>query len=87
MKKLLIWLGVLGICLAFLPDQAEAGSHNKKKYRHWGRHHGYYTREYYRHYHPHYYWRYPSYYGYYRYPYRYYGYPGRPGIGFSFLFD
>jgi hypothetical protein len=59
MKKLLIYLSVIGLSLAVLPIQAEAGSRDKKKYGYWGRHHRYYTRAYYRHYHPHHYWRYP----------------------------
>ena len=87
MKKLLIFLSVIGVCLGLLPSAAEAGSRDKKNGRYEGRHHGHYARQYYRHYHPHYYWRYPYYYGYYRYPYQYYGYPGRPGISFSFQFD
>jgi hypothetical protein len=87
MKRLLIYLSAVGVCLAVLPNQAEAGSRDKKDYRRWGRHHGYYTREYYRHCRPHRYWRYHSYYGYHHYPYRYYGYSGRPTIGFSLQFD
>jgi hypothetical protein len=87
MKKLLIYLSVIGVSLAVLPIQAETGSRDKKKWHYWGHHHAYYTRAYYRHYHPHRYWRYPYYYGYCRYPYQYYGYPGRAGISFSFQFD
>jgi hypothetical protein len=87
MRKLLIYLSVIGVSLAILPLQAEAGSRHKKKDRFWARHHSHYARQYYRHYHPNHYWRYPYYYGYYRYPYQYYGYPDRPGISFSFQFD
>jgi hypothetical protein len=83
MKKLLIYLSVIGVSLAILPIQAEAGSARKKKDRIWASHHGYSSREHYRYY----YSRYHRYYGYQRYPYWYYGYGGCPGIGFSLQFD
>jgi hypothetical protein len=66
MKKLLIYLSVIGISLAVLPMQAEAGNW---KYRCWGHRHGYYSRGYYRHY----YSGFPYYYG--GYWYRYHCYP------------
>lgn len=87
MKRLVIYLSAIGVCLAVLPTQAEAGSCDKKNRRYGGHHGGHYARQYYRHYYPRDYWRYPYYYGYYRYPYQYYGYPSRPGISFSFQFD
>ena len=52
MKRLLIYLSVIGVCLTALPIQAEAGSRDRKNDRSWGRHHGYYTREYYRRHQP-----------------------------------
>ncbi len=87
MKKLLIYLSVIGVSLAILPIQVEAGSRHKKKDRFWARHHGYSAREHYRYHRPYYYSRYHGYYGYQRYPYWYYGYGSRPGLGFSFQFD
>src|SRR6266403_4582403 len=39
MKKLLIYLSVIGVSLAILPIHAEAGSWHKKKDRFWARHH------------------------------------------------
>jgi hypothetical protein len=87
MRKLLMYLSVVGVSLAILPLQAEAGSRDRKKrdYRDRYRHH--YARPYYRSYHPHYYWRHRDYFGYYGYPYQYYGYAWRPGIGLRFQFD
>ena len=87
MKKLLVYLSVIGVSLAILPIQAEAGSWHKKRDRFWARHHGYSAREHYRYYRPYYYWRYHHYYGYQGYPYWYYSYGGRPGLGFSLQFD
>ncbi|MDX6578112.1 MAG: hypothetical protein QOE96_4065 [Blastocatellia bacterium] len=66
MKKLLIYLSVIGVSLTILPIQAEAGSWHKKKDRFWARHHGYSGREHYRYYRPYYYSRYQRYYGYQR---------------------
>ncbi len=87
MKKLLIYLSFIGISLAILPVQAEAGWRHKKKDRFRARHHGYSAREHYRYYRPYYYSRYHHYYGYQRYRYWYYGYGGCPRVGFSLQFD
>jgi hypothetical protein len=78
MKKLLIYLSVIGISLAVLPMQAEAGN---RKHGCWGHHHGYYSRGCYGHY----YLGFPYYCG--GYWCRYHSYPGSPGVSFSFQFD
>jgi hypothetical protein len=63
MKKLLIYLSVIGVSLAILPIQAEAESRHKKKDRFWACHHGYSAREHYWYYRTYYYSRYHHYYG------------------------
>jgi hypothetical protein len=93
LKKFLIYLSAIAICVAVLPIPAEAGSRHKKKDPNWGRYAGRHGRDYYSHYYPNYHWRYRPYHRhhryptwyydrYYRYPYWYYGYASRPAIGF-----
>ena len=82
-KKLLIYLGVVGVSLAVLPIQAEAGPHHGG-FR-GGYHHGHFRRGYYGYHRGYYYsgyghrFFYPGYYPYYGY--------GGPGACFTFRFN